>query len=206
MNTIQPLEYDSYFHIYNRGINSTILFKDSKDYELFLNKYFEYISPVADTLAWCLMKNHFHFLVRILPVDKISFIKEKEQSKIKYSERKKYNPTKQFSHLFNSHTKYFNAKHKRTGGLFETPFRRIKIDSDVYLKNLVSYIHSNPVKHGCVDNVFDYPWSSYLSIMTINKKDDNYCKTLGLFNSKNEFIELHKENKNFDEFTDYNLE
>ena len=56
-----------YYHIYNRGINSCDIFYDNENYEYFLGLYHKYVSPVANTLAWVLMKNHFHFLVQILP-------------------------------------------------------------------------------------------------------------------------------------------
>ena len=75
MNTIQPLEYDSYFHVYNRGINGEILFREDTNYEHFLRLYLEYTEPVAETYAWCLLKNHFHLLVRILPENEIEFMR-----------------------------------------------------------------------------------------------------------------------------------
>ena len=62
---IQPIERGKYYHIYNRGINSGILFKEKNNYEHFLKLYDFHINPIAETYAWCLMKNHFHFLVRI---------------------------------------------------------------------------------------------------------------------------------------------
>lgn len=62
---IQPLTEGSYFHIYNRGVNGEPLFKDEGLYTLFLEKYRLYCGEVFDTLAYCLMQNHFHLLVRI---------------------------------------------------------------------------------------------------------------------------------------------
>jgi putative transposase len=59
--THHPLEYDRYFHIYNRGINGTKLFRNTANCELFLKKYTDYINPVAETFAWALIVNHFHF-------------------------------------------------------------------------------------------------------------------------------------------------
>ena len=54
-----------FYHIYNRGINRTNLFNEPTEYEHFLWLYDKYVSPVAETLAWVLMGNHFHFVVRI---------------------------------------------------------------------------------------------------------------------------------------------
>jgi REP element-mobilizing transposase RayT len=101
MKHLPPLQYDTYYHIYNRGINSETLFREPASYEHFLRLYQEYITPVADTFAWVLMKNHFHLLVRIFDEDEIGFIQPgKEKQHILYSQKKKYNPTQQFSNLF----------------------------------------------------------------------------------------------------------
>jgi putative transposase len=86
---VQALENGNYYHIYNRGINSDILFNENKNYEHFLNLYDTHIEPIAETYAWCLMKNHFHFLVRI-----------KEEAEIQ-TERKIL-PSQSFSNLFNA--------------------------------------------------------------------------------------------------------
>lgn len=58
---IHTLQRGNYYHIYNRGINSVTLFDTKENYEYFLNLYSSHIDPIAETFAWCLMKNHFHF-------------------------------------------------------------------------------------------------------------------------------------------------
>lgn len=65
MQAIPPLEFGKFYHIYNRGINSSPLFKETGNYEHFLKLYDLHIEPIAETYTWCLMKNHFHFLIRI---------------------------------------------------------------------------------------------------------------------------------------------
>ncbi len=65
MKTLLPLEHSKYYHIYNRGINSCTLFRKYENYEYFLKLYADYINPIAETFAWCLMQNHFHFIIRI---------------------------------------------------------------------------------------------------------------------------------------------
>ncbi|HKI89689.1 MAG TPA: hypothetical protein VKA38_11730, partial [Draconibacterium sp.] len=140
MKTI-PLEYGKFYHIYNRGINGCNLFHDNENYEYFLYLYGKYISPIANTYAWVLMKNHFHFLVRIKKEENIPFMGQTpegladssgsgENLSVSYrpeSVSKKYEPTNQFSHLFNAYTKAINKRYHRTGSLFEHPFKRIKI-------------------------------------------------------------------------------
>ena len=97
---IQPIERGKYYHIYNRGINSGILFKEKTNYEHFLKLYDFHINPIAETYAWCLMKNHFHFLIRI-----------KEENEI--TSENKILPSQSFSNLFNAYTKAFNKSYNR---------------------------------------------------------------------------------------------
>jgi hypothetical protein len=59
------LEPGAYYHIYNHANGSDNLFRNDDNYMFFLKKYSEFISPVADTFAYCLMPNHFHLAVRM---------------------------------------------------------------------------------------------------------------------------------------------
>jgi putative transposase len=61
---IELLEPDRIHHIYNRGINGENIFKEERNYRYFLEKYAKYIEPIADTFAYCLLKNHFHIAIR----------------------------------------------------------------------------------------------------------------------------------------------
>ena len=88
MQTIQPLEHGKYYHIYNRGINSDILFKENCNYEHFLKLYDIHIEPIAETYAWCLMKNHSHFLIRIKNLEEINEEKKKLKIGVKIFGRK----------------------------------------------------------------------------------------------------------------------
>jgi REP element-mobilizing transposase RayT len=79
MEIKEPILYGNYYHIYNRGNNGFDIFLETENYYHFLRLYAKYIEPVAETFAWCLLKNHFHILVRI---------KEKEEidtTKLSYS-------------------------------------------------------------------------------------------------------------------------
>jgi putative transposase len=60
-----PLMPGRYYHVYNRGINSCPIFYDEADHERFLYLYGKYVGQVANTLAWVLMRTHFHFLIKI---------------------------------------------------------------------------------------------------------------------------------------------
>lgn len=144
-----PLKENCFYHIYNRGNNRENLFLEERNYQYFLKLYSHHIFPIADTYAYCLMRNHFHLLIRIQ-------LKKSTSLPIDYS--------KQFSNLFNAYTRTINNTYHRTGSLFERPFKRILVDSDSYFTHLVSYIHRNPQKHGFIDDFRDYTYSSYHTI------------------------------------------
>ncbi|MCK5079539.1 MAG: transposase, partial [Bacteroidales bacterium] len=161
-----PLECGKYYHIYNRGNNYENIFNENSDYKHFLNIYDVYISPIADTYAWCLMKNHFHILVRIKEEKEIGYLNSKnsksEDPSIKWETYNVENPDKelikkpvpiqQFKHLFNAYSRWFNIRHNRRGSLFEKNYERKLINNQKQFTNLIVYIHNNPVKHGFVEH------------------------------------------------------
>jgi REP element-mobilizing transposase RayT len=179
MQAIQPLENGKYYHIYNRGINSSILFKENGNYEHFLKLYDLHIEPIAETYAWCLMKNHFHFLIRIKDVDEIKT-------------EKKIQPSQSFSNLFNAYTKAFNKKYNRHGALFERPFRRKPIENENYFQNGIVYIHNNPVHHNCCENALDYPWSSYSTCLTDEPTKLKRKEVIEIFDDIQNFKYVHE--------------
>lgn len=74
---IQPLEPDCYYHIYNRGINSTKIFENDENYNYFLNQFSKYVLTVSDVLAYCLMPNHFHFILKIKSKETLEYFLKK---------------------------------------------------------------------------------------------------------------------------------
>lgn len=165
--TYPTLDPGSFYHIYNRGINSCSIFTEQTNYEHFINLMDKHIHPFVHTFAWVLMGNHFHFLVKIKSEKEIREAERKNNGKIMGLDKR---CSQQFSNLFNAYTKAFNKKYKRTGSLFETKFRRILIGSEDQLVNTINYIHNNPVKHGFVSDSLDYPWSSFLTYMNMSSK------------------------------------
>jgi hypothetical protein len=65
MSKPTPLRYGEYYHIYNRGNNRENVFIEERNYPYFLKLYAKHVEPIADTYAYCLLRNHFHVLVRI---------------------------------------------------------------------------------------------------------------------------------------------
>jgi putative transposase len=170
----QPQIYllpEKYYHIYNKGNYGEKLFYSSENFDYFLKKYYDYIQPVDDTLSYCLMLNHFHLLVHIKKEkDLLEFLNEK---KINYSKQANLFTdemsliiSKQFSNLFNGYAQAVNKQRSRTGSLFSRAFKRKEIDSIEYLRNLIIYIHTNPVNHGFVPNLKDWKYSSYPAIIS----------------------------------------
>jgi len=100
----------------------------------------------------------------------------------------------QFSNLFNAYTKAYNKRYDRTGSLFEHPFRRKQIDSIDYLKNLIIYIHHNPVKHHFCDSPSDYPWSSYMSCVSLKPTKLKREKVIAFFGTSETFKTYHRGN------------
>ena len=204
-----PLEPGKYYHIYNRGINRCDLFCEPDNYEYFLLLYEKYIESVADTYAWVLMGNHFHLLVQIKEIKEMGYYKPlnsdrsddsarfqvtHDLSEFKEPERvKKPIPTRHFSHLFNTYAKYFNKKYNRTGSLFEHPFHRKEITDENYFKQLVTYIHNNPVYHDFCELPQEYQWSSYLSCTSSKPTKLQREKVIDWFDNIKNFKESHNQ-------------
>ena len=157
-----PLEPDKYYHIYNHAVGKDNLFVKEANYHFFLKKYTQYILPVADTFAYCLMPNHFNFAVRIKDRSDIESIM---RALPKFETLAKLNVenyvSKQFSNLYSSYSQAFNKQQNRRGTLFEKPFKRSHIDSDEYFRSMIPYIHFNPVKHGLTQTPGQWPWTTY---------------------------------------------
>jgi REP element-mobilizing transposase RayT len=159
------------------------------------------------------MKNHFHLLVRIKDKEEINNSianPDRVRNPVRVGKTERFKKVKQpyryFSDFFNAYTQAFNKVHKRHGGLFETPFQRIEVDNNSYFRHLVCYIHQNPVKHGFTDMMVDYPWSSYLSIISVSKTNLKKDKVVGWFNSQADFIEFHNKEQNFESIKNIILE
>jgi len=171
-----PLVIGEYYHVFNRGINRQPTFLEKRDYiraletlsyyrpatsdirySQFLKKPFDERQDLLTKLAkvehqitivaYCLMPNHFHLLLR----------QNVEQGISKF-----------LSNFQNSYTKYFDSKHKRSGALFDRQFKAVLVESENQLLHLTRYIHLNPYSSHLVisDQITTYPYSSlpeYLS-------------------------------------------
>lgn len=162
------------YHIYNRGNNKEIIFRDEQDYRALLfrlglvlgidkkelNKSEITKSPKSRIRiknlksenfkihAFCLMPNHIHFLVEQCSDESISKLLLK---------------------VFTSFSKYLNLKYKRVGHVFQDQFKSVHIETNPQLMLISSYIHMNPVKDELVKEPEDYKWSSYNDFISDRK-------------------------------------
>jgi len=194
MQKLASLTPGKFYHIYTRGINRENIFFVDRNYPYFLELYAKYIEPIATTFAYCLMRNHFHLLVRIKTEQEQTFevlLSTSEQSR-EAETSKVLDSTQQFSNLFNAYAKAINKAYGRTGSLFEGRFGRIEVTSKAYFANLVAYIHRNPQKHGFVEDFREYPYSSYSAILTTKPTRLKRADVLAWFGGQDAFQVLHQ--------------
>lgn len=190
---IVPIVNNEVYHIYNRGSDKRDIFLQPRDYKRFIKTFYYYHfegpkprlsllnknnfnhfkpdpkSKLVEIFCYCLMPNHFHFMVRQLKTHGISIF---------------------MSQLANSYTKYFNTKRKRIGPLLQGAFKTTRIENDAQLIHLSRYIHLNPVVSGIVNFPQDYVWSSYAEYAS---ETQGICSTdlvLNLFPSKEKYCEF----------------
>ena len=131
----------SIFHIYNHAIDNYDLFYDDEDYDYFLNIFKNNLSKVpASIYAYCLMPNHYHFLIR-------------QDSDIQVY--------RLFNYSFIRFAIYFNKKYNRKGPIFRSPLQHKIIDNNIYLLQLCKYIHMNPVRKDLVSKPENWIYSDY---------------------------------------------
>lgn len=165
-----PLVNNQIYHVFNRGIEKRRIFENRRTYSRFLQTiaYYQLEGPkpkfsnfikyklfkpdptkkIIDIISYCLMPNHFHFLLKQLKEGGVSeFI----------------------SKLTNSYTKYYNLKFDRIGPLLQGQFKAVLIESDEQLIHVSRYIHLNPVSSFLVKKPEDYEWSSYNEYLNNNE-------------------------------------
>lgn len=190
-NSIKEFVENSYYHIYNRGVEKRQIFMDEKDYVVFLSYLKDYLLPKNDLnlreelintnsspeqkayamkmlkmnnfsdtielLAYCLMPNHFHLLIKqSLPTSIDSLMNS----------------------LCTRYSMYFNRRHKRVGHLFQGTYKAVLVRSEAQLLHLSRYIHKNPFLKGVP--LQSYAYSSYGDYL--GKKDTQWIKPLDIMN------------------------
>ncbi len=193
-----PLESGKFYHIFNQAVGSEKLFRNDENYNYFLKKFNEYITPIASTFSYVLIPNHFHFLIEIkdrkelyesyrILESKKEFPKLKPETELDFEKF----VMQQFSIFFNCYTKSFNKKHNRKGALFIDYLRRTLISDQEYLRNIVLYIHQNPIHHKMCNRLEDWKYSSYNSILSEKPTLLEREEVINWFGDLENFIFMH---------------
>lgn len=188
------IEPEKFYHIWNRGNNRENLFYTAANYEYFLRMYAEYLDPVVETYAFCLLPNHFHLLVRTKAFPVFLGVSPSGETS------KKANPVSlAFQRFFTAYSQAINIQQKRTGSLFQKPFKRLEVTSTKQLAALVHYIHTNPQRHRIIDDFRQYPWSSYERILLARPSKLKKEEVIVWFSNKENYLNSHAQNIDLDE-------
>lgn len=193
---VTPLVTGEYYHIFNRGNEKRDIFTQTRDYKRFLQTfyYYQFTGPkqsfskyaksdlnsfkpeaekrLVEIICYCLMPNHFHFLVKQLKDNGVSIF---------------------LSQISNSYTKYFNTKYTRVGALLQGVFKNVQIETDEQLIHISRYIHLNPVVSGLVKKPEEYKWSSYPEYITQKPFLCSINEAMNLFSSPQKYQEFVEE-------------
>ncbi len=161
------IEANHLYHIYNQGNNREKIFYTEKDYALFMNYFRKSVYLFCKTLAWCLMPNHFHFLI---------YATEQSARSIKLGNISSTQLSNAFRVLQSSYAQHINYRENRKGSLFRQKAKGKCIDegSRQYALIAFHYIHQNPLKAGLVKSLEEWPYSSYIDY--VGWKDGSLCE------------------------------
>lgn len=194
-------EENGIFHVYNRTNNNELLFRSDHNRNFFLSRYRKYISYLADTFCWCLLSNHFHFLLRIKEEKIIRDYLNQKAVKDRTILEKRFLENQincselvesAFKRMFQSYALAFNKCYRRKGNLFYKPFKRVFVNRESHFTQAIIYIHANPLKHGLTDNFENYKWSSWNSIMYDSKSSLAREELFQWFGGKEMMLQTHR--------------
>jgi len=153
------------YYITSRGDHNEDIFKEGSDYAMYLDLLKRGKEQYKFKLfAFCLMPNHAHLLIEPAGNTTISHI----------------------MHAVNpNYTKYFNAKHRRDGHLFQERYKMVLVEKETNLLNVTSYIHLNPKALKLVSDIIEYSYSSY----PLYIEEDRGSEKTGQMDIKNEIRE-----------------
>ena len=147
----QEFQAGEYYHIYHRGGDRQKIFFENENYPYFFRLLKKYRDQFAmNVVAYCLMPNHFHFMLQPQRSDTLSQFMGKLQQ---------------------SYVMAINKRYQRSGPLFQERFRHVHVYSERYQILLCRYIHVNPKKDGLVTDLRDWPYSDYLEFIEARRGD-----------------------------------
>lgn len=190
-------DFDGLYHIYNRSNDGELLFHSDANRYYFLKRLDHFLSPYLDVYAWNLLPNHFHLVVRVkhkaeicrhltdknlLTASEMSFLKNMDVNKLIYVA---------FKRFFTSYAMAFNKLHNRKGNLFHRRFKRVYIEDNHQLTQVLIYVHTNAQKHGLTRHFTHHKWTSYHSILSSKSTKIPRHKILEWFGGEKEFLKVH---------------
>jgi putative transposase len=131
------------YHIYNRGNNKQAIFFQERNYNFFLDKVKKELDQHLIFLAYCLMPNHFHFLVLGRATIKAEAF------------------SNSFRILLSSYTRAIQKQEGFTGSLFQQNSKAKEVVNEAYARVCFNYIHQNPITAGLVNRLEDWKFSSF---------------------------------------------
>lgn len=141
-------------HIMARGIERRKIFFDDQDRDAFIRRLGGLINETrTQCFAWALIPNHFHLLLKTGCVPVATLMRR----------------------LLTGYAISFNRRHRRSGHVFQNRYKSILCEQDVYLKELLSYIHLNPLRARIVDDIKaldTYAYSGHSYLMGKRKQND----------------------------------
>ena len=170
----------NYYHIYNKCIENSLLFCEEGNFLYFLTKMKKYLLVSAEVLAYCLMPDHYHFIVRVTSE---SFSRSMQKLALSY-------------------VISYNNMYKRKGHLFLGPFRRKQIGDSPYLLHLSRYIHLNPVSAKLVKKAEDWKFSSYREYIGYMRPDFINSNTILNLLHENVKSSLDQKQRDYQEFVE----
>lgn len=148
------------YHIYNRGNNKQRIFFREDNYDYFLQKCYKYLKPWSETLGWCFMPNHFHFLMEIT---------ERSLEPIRSGGITMSALTNGFRLLQSLYAKGINQQEGKTGNLFQQKTKAKLIRDPEYITAAFNYIHNNPLNAGLVDDLSNWEYSSFMEYTNLRR-------------------------------------
>ncbi|HRY32515.1 MAG TPA: hypothetical protein P5531_06060 [Bacteroidales bacterium] len=192
----EPMYPTFTYHVYNKAVGKENLFRSDSDYSWFLSRVKRSLLPYCDILAYCLIPNHFHFLIRVRCDKEIATNYMKICSEKHISVPESQGPVliirQSLRGLFTAFAKYYNAKYNRKGKLFEFSYRRITVENESYFRNLLLYIHHNPIHHGLSNDIRDWKYSSFNAFISDKASLISRKFVLDWFEDQNEFLNFHQ--------------
>src|ERR1041385_521816 len=170
-----------YYRIFNYGNGDEHVFKSGRNYEYFLKKLRERMTPHWELVAWCLLPDCFELVVKM---------KEPLEEGISWEEVNK-RTCFQFGQYIHGYTKAINKYHQRRGSLFARSFSRKLISDDYEMKKIICSMHKAPVERGYVASPFQWRFSSCM-YAHLYRQSIQFREMIHPFGSLENFLTEHQ--------------